>query len=1379
MRMTWLGPSALLLATLTSTVWAAVEPWADPTLPVTQGLALWLDAGRQVQAFSQNQQGMPPLISGGPLAVWYDGSGQGRRIVQRSQAAQPRWLSQSGKAAVRFDGKDDCLESIGAALALDRFSVFLVVAPRTNAGGFIGFLAGNEAARRDYDSGFTIDMGPFLSTRFESVNVEGKGFGGAVDLMTSALLLATFHTLEVHAQPGAGGVALLVDGQKQGQRDRQAGTLKIDEITLGARFYTNENAPAFLRGFLDGDIAEVLLYDHLLSNDEARAVREYLVQKHSGLTEALAPLATRSGKPLKTVAEPPPVQMLVPGFSVRALPVSLTNINNLKYRHDGKLVALAYNGNVYLLSDRDGDGLEEHVQVFWENQGRLRAPIGMALTPPGYKLGTGLFVAAKGKCSLIVDTDGDDKADREIVVAEGWKEAEHGVDALGVAVGGDGSVYFGLGTASFTNPYLLEPSGQSKFDIKSERGTILKVAPDFKSRTIVATGVRFPVALAFNKQGDLFATDQEGATWLANGNPFDELLHIQAGRHYGFPPANSKHLPGVVDEPSVFDFAPQHQSTCGLNFNEPAQHGKAFGPGWWQDDAIICGYSRGKIYRTKLCKASAGYDAQTSLVAILNMLTVDASVSPAGDLVVAAHSGGPDWGSGPDGPGKLYKVTYSGQELAQPVLAWASSPQEVRVAFDRPLEAEHLRDLARKVSIEYGRYVAAGDRFESIRPGYAVVAAQVAEPRDELPVLAASMTPDRRTLVLATAPQTEAVSYAITLPGLGRPERGAGKKGELSQDPAVDMAYSLGGIQAEWKSASGEQTWTGWLPHPDLDVAHAFTKGSAEHDRLWPLLEKPGTLVMTVRLDLHDMLRPIVQPGPRVNDERPAEVVTLTIQADRPYKVTSPVGTSSEWISRSKGQPISFSIDPKMSGSFPVVIALETGEADAPRLEVTYHTEEDGRPRAVPLARMLLPWARARTNASTASAHTLPAELAGGSWDRGRAVFFSKEAQCSSCHTVRGQGGKIGPDLTNLSQRDYASVLRDIREPSYAINPDFISYNIALHDGRVLSGTVRTENGKLHVGDRDGREILVTQSEVEDIKSLPTSTMPDGLPQLLGGTKLRDLLTFLLTTGLEPAPIHRDGAPPPRTRAEVEDVLKTSKAKPNQPPRPLQIVLVSGPKDHGVDEHDYPLFQKRWTQLLSMAENVTVTTAEGWPSDKDFASADVLVWYSANPGWSTEKGSQLDAFLARGGGMVYVHYAVNGRSTPEELARRIGLAWRDGQSRFRHGPLDLSFKSDPAHPITSGLKSLNLEDESYWALIGNPTDVDILATSTEDGEPRPLLWTRQAGKGRVFVSIPGHFNWTFDDSLFRILLLRGIAWVASEQADRLIDLATPGARLAD
>ena len=219
-----------------------------------------------------------------------------------------------------------------------------------------------------------------------------------------------------------------------------------------------------------------------------------------------------------------------------------------------------------------------------------------------------------------------------------------------MALSKEGKVYFGLGAADYTNAYLLK-DGKANYDLKGERGTIMEVSPDFKQRKVFATGIRFSVGMAFNRKGDLFATDQEGATWLPNGNPFDELLHLQKGRHYGFPPRHPRHLPDVIDEPSVFDYGPQHQSTCGLNFNEPVNGGPVVGPASWHSDAFVTGYSRGKIYRTKLIKTGAGYVAQNQLLASLNMLTVDACVSPRGDLVVVVHSGWP-----PIPPGELAKI---------------------------------------------------------------------------------------------------------------------------------------------------------------------------------------------------------------------------------------------------------------------------------------------------------------------------------------------------------------------------------------------------------------------------------------------------------------------------------------------------------------------------------------------------------------------------------------------------------------------------------------------------------------------------------------------------------------------------------------------------
>src|SRR5262249_48192513 len=145
-----------------------------------------------------------------------------------------------------------------------------------------------------------------------------------------------------------------------------------------------------------------------------------------------------------------------------------------------------------------------------------------------------------------------------------------------------------------------------------------------------------------------------------------------------------------------------------------------------------------------------------------------------------------------------------------------------------------------------------------------------------------------------------------------------------------------------------------------------------------------------------------------------------------------------------------------------VEVVYQIAAGGAPRLELSWHTAEDSRPRALPLRRLILPWSRDEGTAEP-SAPALPAELSGGSWSKGRALFFGKEARCSECHSLRGEGGHVGPDLSNLAHRDYASVLRDVREPSYAVNPDFLSYNVATADGRVLSGTVRSNGATLIV----------------------------------------------------------------------------------------------------------------------------------------------------------------------------------------------------------------------------------------------------------------------------------------------------------------------------
>lgn len=941
--------------------------------------------------------------------------------------------------------------------------------------------------------------------------------------------------------------------------------------------------------------------------------------------------------------------MLVPGFTVRELPVKLSNINNLRFAPDGSLTALGYDGRIWSLKDTDGDGLEDSARAFWDKQA-LSVPLGMAWSTHG------LFVSSKGKVSLLKDTNGDGAADVEETIASGWPGTDvgsGGVDATAVTLDAEGNVYFGLMVADYSNAYRLRKRKELKpdeiawlkqngrwretstpdsaedqfslYDLNSRRGTIQKWNSRTKQLTTIATGIRVPVGLAFNRAGDLFNTDQEGETWMPNGNPFDELNHIVAGRNYGFPPRHETWLPELQSERPVVEFGPQHQSACGLVFNEPHAPTKPtkedvavrpvspgrglFGSKSWEGNAFVTGQSRGKIFRVPLLKTPGGYVGTAQTIARLSMLTVDLAISPSGALYVACHSGPPDWGTGPRGEGRIFRISYEDSPAPLPLVASPASPTELRILFDKPLHADAARSIVGSTArIEFGEYVSAGDRFEVLKPPYAVVKQQDATPRGRLSIHAAHLDDDARTLVLKTDPHPLAVRYAVTLPGI----KGVGQAGH---GRTIDLDYDL-------------------------------TLSSQPLPR--------------------DLAR--VSPG--------------------------------SWKS-------------------------------------------------------LLPWApKVRASAGTDSR---PPSKPDGDWETGRGLFFGQQLQCAKCHRVRGEGGTAGPDLSNLIHRDVSSVLRDIREPGATLHPDYVTYQVTMKDGDVLQGFVRSQKeDSLQLFDVDGKETSLARASIVSIRPTDLSLMPAGLLDGQKDTEVRDLLTFLLWE------------PPQRSKELLARLTRRDEKPREEPKTELRLVLVASKQDHGTGQHDYPNWQTNWSRFLASPTRKTVAeTAWEWPAAAQFDTASVIVFYYWNHDWSAPRLAQLDAFLDRGGGVVLIHSAVIADKEPEVLAERIGLSAHPSRTGYRHMPFELQIV-DREHSITRELpEQIELLDEPYWPLIGDPSKVHVLAAAKVDGEIRPLIWTKQQDKGRVFASIPGHYTWTLNDPLFRSILLRGISWAAGEPAGRL------------
>lgn len=89
------------------------------------------------------------------------------------------------------------------------------------------------------------------------------------------------------------------------------------------------------------------------------------------------------------------------------------------------------------------------------------------------------------------------------------------------------------------------------------------------------------------------------------------------------------------------------------------------------------------------------------------------------------------------------------------------------------------------------------------------------------------------------------------------------------------------------------------------------------------------------------------------------------------------------------------------------------------------------------------------------------------------------------------------------------------------------------------------------------------------------------------------------------------------------------------------------------------------------------------------------------------------------------------------------------------------------HPITEGIEDFDLVTEQYWVLSDEYNDV--LATTTQEVRPwdawnrpvtAPAIWTRQWGKGRIFVSAPGHRIEIVEDPNVRTIIEGGLLWAA-------------------
>ncbi len=122
-------------------------------------------------------------------------------------------------------------------------------------------------------------------------------------------------------------------------------------------------------------------------------------------------------------------------------------------------------------------------------------------------------------------------------------------------------------------------------------------------------------------------------------------------------------------------------------------------------------------------------------------------------------------------------------------------------------------------------------------------------------------------------------------------------------------------------------------------------------------------------------------------------------------------------------------------------------------------------------------------------------------------------ANCTSCHTVGGRGGHLGPDLTRIgSARSPSALAAKIRTPNRNILAGFQPVTVVLTDGKRIRGTRKNEDAfSIQIMDTGERLQGFRKADVQEIIREPASLMPEFGADRLNDQGLNDLVTYLGT----------------------------------------------------------------------------------------------------------------------------------------------------------------------------------------------------------------------------------------------------------------------------
>lgn len=142
----------------------------------------------------------------------------------------------------------------------------------------------------------------------------------------------------------------------------------------------------------------------------------------------------------------------------------------------------------------------------------------------------------------------------------------------------------------------------------------------------------------------------------------------------------------------------------------------------------------------------------------------------------------------------------------------------------------------------------------------------------------------------------------------------------------------------------------------------------------------------------------------------------------------------------------------------------------------------------------------------------LPPESVPGNPQHGREVYRTK-GNCGTCHIAGGEGGSLGPELTEIGARRSAAHLRSVLvDPEKELPEGFLQVRLVTGDGRNIRGVRLNEDTfTIQIRDLSGHLYSFLKQDLKELHPEPGKTPMPSFKSTLSAAELDDVVAYLVS----------------------------------------------------------------------------------------------------------------------------------------------------------------------------------------------------------------------------------------------------------------------------